>query len=100
MHAIAGTIGKFVLVGVVACSAQELQAGETVTIGGVQVPADCALARKEHPRLLFTKQDLPRLRERLKHPRIANLRLFLNGKEPGHSELHDPLLADRPDRRR
>ncbi len=71
MHAIAGTIGKFVLVGVVACSVQELQAGETVTIGGVQVPADCALARKEHPRLLFTKQDLPRLRERLKHPRIA-----------------------------
>lgn len=43
----------------------------TVTIGGVELPADCALAHREHPRLLFTKADLPRLRERLKHPRIA-----------------------------
>jgi len=46
-------------------------AAETVRIGGVDVPADCALARKEHPRLLFTKADVPRLRERLKLPRIA-----------------------------
>jgi hypothetical protein len=46
-------------------------AEETVTIGGITVSADCALARKEHPRLLFTKADLPRLRARLKHPRIA-----------------------------
>ena len=46
-------------------------ADEVVTIGGVAVSAECALARKEHPRLLFTKADLPRLRERLKHPRIA-----------------------------
>jgi hypothetical protein len=46
-------------------------AGETVTIGGVEIPVDCALARHEHPRLLFTKADLPRLRQRLKHPRIA-----------------------------
>jgi len=46
-------------------------AGEAVTIGGVDVPADCALARKEHPRLLFTQRDIPRLRERLKLPRIA-----------------------------
>jgi len=48
-----------------------LFSAETVTIGGVTVPADCALARKEHPRLLFTRADLPRLRERLKVPRIA-----------------------------
>ena len=27
------------------------------------------------------------------HPRIANFRIFLNGKEPGHSELHDPLVG-------
>ncbi|PKN03820.1 hypothetical protein CVU75_00165 [Candidatus Dependentiae bacterium HGW-Dependentiae-1] len=27
------------------------------------------------------------------HPRIANLRVFLNGKQPGHSELHDPLVG-------
>ncbi|HUT32607.1 MAG TPA: heparinase II/III family protein [Planctomycetota bacterium] len=45
--------------------------GETVLIGGVAVPADCALAKKEHPRLLFTRADLPRLRERLKQPRLA-----------------------------
>jgi hypothetical protein len=46
-------------------------ADEVVTIGGVAVSAECVLARKEHPRLLFTKTDVPRLRERLKHPRIA-----------------------------
>jgi len=46
-------------------------AEKTVTIGGVEVPADCPLARKEHPRLLLTKADLPRLRARLNHPRIA-----------------------------
>jgi len=46
-------------------------AEDTVTIGGVDVPADCALARKEHPRLLFSKADLPQLRARLEHPRIA-----------------------------
>jgi len=44
---------------------------KTVTIGGVEVPADCPLARREHPRLLFTKADIPRLRERLKNPVIA-----------------------------
>ncbi|HPD16784.1 MAG TPA: heparinase II/III family protein [Planctomycetota bacterium] len=44
---------------------------ERVVIGGVEVPADCPLARKEHPRLLFTKADLPRLRERLTQPRLA-----------------------------
>ena len=37
-------------------------AKDTVTIGGVELPADCALALKEHPRLLFTQADLPRLR--------------------------------------
>jgi hypothetical protein len=46
-------------------------AEDTVTIGDATVSANCALARKEHPRLLFTTADLPRLRERLKHPRIA-----------------------------
>ena len=44
---------------------------DSITIGGVDVPADCALARREHPRLLFTKADLPGLRARLKHPRVA-----------------------------
>jgi hypothetical protein len=46
-------------------------ASETVTIGGVEVPTTCALATKEHPRLLFTRADLPRLKERLKNPRLA-----------------------------
>lgn len=40
-------------------------------VGGVEIPGDCALAKKEHPRLLFTRADIPRLRERLKHPRLA-----------------------------
>ncbi len=46
-------------------------AGETVRIGGVAVPADCPLARGEHPRLLFCRRDIPRLRRRLAHPAIA-----------------------------
>jgi len=39
---------------------------ETVDIAGVAVPADCPLALNEHPRLLFTKADVPRLRERVR----------------------------------
>lgn len=27
------------------------------------------------------------------HKRIANLRVFIDGKEPGHSSLHDPIIA-------
>lgn len=27
------------------------------------------------------------------HEHTANIRIFINGKEPGHSELHDPLVA-------
>ncbi len=50
------------------CYAQDTA---TITIGGVKVSGDSALARREHPRLLFTRAELPRLRERLKHPRIA-----------------------------
>ena len=46
-------------------------AQRTVAVGGVDIAADCPLARKEHPRLLFTRADLPRLKTRLKHPRLA-----------------------------
>jgi len=46
-------------------------ATSSVNIGGVEVPANCALARKVHPRLLFTTADLPRLCARLKNPQIA-----------------------------
>ena len=56
---------------IVSCAIPSLHAAGSATIGGVEVPADCALARKEHPRLLFTRGDLPRLRERLGHPRLA-----------------------------
>ena len=41
---------------------------QTVKIGSVEVPADCALAKKEHPRLLFTKADLPNIRDRIAKP--------------------------------
>jgi hypothetical protein len=34
----------------------------TVTIGSVEVPANCGLARGEHPRLLFTRADQSYLR--------------------------------------
>jgi len=42
----------------------------TVTMGSIPVPANCALARNEHPRLLFTKADLPRIRQRIQHPNL------------------------------
>jgi hypothetical protein len=70
-----GTLMMLVLVAVVASgrSAQAAPASEApaVTIGGVQVPGASALARKEHPRLLFTRADIPRLRARLENPRLA-----------------------------
>lgn len=40
----------------------------TVRIGNINVPANCALAKKEHPRLLFTKADLPDIRARIAKP--------------------------------
>ncbi|MHB1038441.1 MAG: heparinase II/III domain-containing protein [Pirellulales bacterium] len=43
-------------------------ADRTIAIGGIRVPADSALARKEHPRLLFTKADLPAIRARIAQP--------------------------------
>jgi len=69
---VVGTLSALVLVGLAASGwgveAAPASRAPTVTIGGVQVPADCALAKKEHPRLLFTKADIPRLRARLQHP--------------------------------
>jgi hypothetical protein len=41
-----------------------------VRVGEIEVPADCALARKEHPRLLFTKADLPGIRARIAKPNL------------------------------
>lgn len=39
-----------------------------VKIGRLMVPTDSPLARNEHPRLLLTKADIPKLRERVKQP--------------------------------
>jgi len=67
-----GTVPRRLLVaGVLLALAGAARAGATVPIGGVEVPADCPLALKEHPRLLFARRDIPRLRERLSHPRLA-----------------------------
>ena len=45
-------------------------AGEapTIRIGTTDVPADCPLAGKQHPRLLFTKGDLPKFASGLVYP--------------------------------
>lgn len=37
----------------------------------VQVPADCALTRNEHPRLLFTREQLPAIKARLSQSPLA-----------------------------
>ena len=71
MRPTTGVLAAFLAGAAVLGAARGADAGEAVRIGGVAVPADCALARREHPRLLFTTADIPRLRERLKAPRLA-----------------------------
>ena len=44
------------------------KSGPKVRFGDVEVPADSALARKEHPRLLFTKADVPGIKARIAKP--------------------------------
>jgi hypothetical protein len=61
-------VGVLMVAGVLASSAI---AAETVRIGGVEVPADCPVARGEHPRLLLSRADIPRLRRRLTQPMLA-----------------------------
>ena len=46
----------------------EAKASATLRIGTVELPADGALARREHPRLLFTKADVPDIRARIAQP--------------------------------
>jgi hypothetical protein len=53
----------FVLVSFI--SGQALAQRE-IPIGRLRVPDNCALARNEHPRLLLTKADIPKLRGRVK----------------------------------
>ena len=55
---------------IIACLAtsfatEPLSAADTVRIGSVSVPADCPLARNEHPRLLLNRADLPQIRQRI-----------------------------------
>ena len=45
-------------------------AAEVVKIGSVEIPADSPLARKEHPRLLFTRAELPAIRRRAALPGV------------------------------
>jgi len=51
------------------------QAG-TVKIGEVELPADCALAKNERPRLLFRGSDLPKYKERIAGPMKADFEHF------------------------
>ena len=66
-------------------SASIALAAEAAKIGGVEVPADSPLARKEHPRLLFTNAELPAIRRRAKLPGVrADLQLIeeMSRKDP------------------
>ncbi len=44
-----------------------------IKIDDLEIPADCALARKEHPRLLFTKAELPFIRGRIAKPGLKEI---------------------------
>ena len=48
----------------------------SVSIGGLVVPADCALARDERPRLLFRARDLPKYKSRIAGPMRADFQRF------------------------
>ena len=71
VHRVVSIIVVILLAGPLAALARAAGAGgaadspPTTTIAGISVPADCALARREHPRLLFTKADLPDIRRRI-----------------------------------
>jgi hypothetical protein len=47
-----------------------LRAQEFVKIGNVSVCADSPLAKGDRPRLMITRADLPKLRQRMNHPEI------------------------------
>jgi len=57
----------------VPAAALSASGGVTVRVGSLDVPADCALARKEHPRMLFSKADLPKIRERIAKPGLRQI---------------------------
>ncbi len=45
----------------------------TTQIGGIELPLASALARHEHPRLLFTKAEVPGIRARIAKPALAGI---------------------------
>ncbi len=70
-------MGRAAAVDVMAvCLASVSARAETARIGRLEVPADCALARGEHPRLLFRAGDLPRYRKRIAGPMKADFQRF------------------------
>lgn len=50
--------------------------GQTVKIGDLTVPADCALAKNERPRLLFRGRDLPEYQARIAGPMKGDFERF------------------------
>jgi len=74
-------------------------AGESLRdLGGVKIPADCPLARNEHPRLLFTKAQLPAIKARLsRSPLREDLQLLRRtldeGLRQGSSRAENAVVA-------
>ena len=67
---------KGIVLGLLACMGMGLLRGETfsaptVRIGSVEVPGDCPLVKNEHPRLLFTREQLPAIKARLSQSPLA-----------------------------
>jgi hypothetical protein len=54
------------------------EAAGTMRIGSVEIPADCPLARHEHPRLLLSKADLPEIRRRIEKSGLREIYRQLN----------------------
>lgn len=50
-----------------------ISATSTIRIGAIELPSDCALARHEHPRLLFTQADIPAIRARVAQPGLLEI---------------------------
>src|SRR3989339_907903 len=50
-----------------------LGAGDTADVGGLKISADCPLAKNEHPRLLLSRAELEKARERVRGPMASEL---------------------------
>jgi len=58
------SLAAALLVAVLLCTAAT--SAQTVKIGSLTLPADCALAKNERPRLLFRGRDLPKYKARIR----------------------------------